>query len=430
MKPAALLLVGSLALNAVFLAGLVFRRSDAITLSNTRAAVATAISAHPPSPALAETSKLAPGALRESLQQTNLPAEVVDALVLARIFSRYESRRREFFAETLKLPWWRSALIVTTGTRQSLFTPAQRKELRDLEASARDEALRVLGPHALDPDGSIALRHAFLAPEKAVLLDALLRDYENLGATLKEETGGLRTAADRERERFLETERRRDLAALLTPEELERFELRTSPIAQRLQWRLGGFEPTEVEYRAVLTVHKVFEQQNPGPVSLEGHARRYDFSEVPEFNQQIREALGEARFADWKLTGQAHYIALDRLAPQLGLSPETVRHVGVLLGNTAARSREIGESMAMTPSEKKTALAELAASTRAEVGERLGMAGAEKYLRESVSWLELIAKGNAVEPRESGGVSYRSVDRPARPAPRPAAISTPPPPRN
>lgn len=60
-----------------------------------------------------------------------------------------------------------------------------------------------------------------------------------ISAALKDETGGLRSVSDRECENFLEAERQNDLAALLTPQELERFELRTSPVAERLQWRLG-----------------------------------------------------------------------------------------------------------------------------------------------------------------------------------------------
>src|SRR5690606_11430524 len=100
--------------------------------------------------------------------------EVVEALVLTRIFARYEARRREFLAETRKAPWWKTAMLVVTGpTRDGLFTAEQQKELRDLEASARDETLRLLGPQALDPDGAIARRHAFVAPGKAVLLDAI-----------------------------------------------------------------------------------------------------------------------------------------------------------------------------------------------------------------------------------------------------------------
>ena len=425
MKLPAILLIGSLTVNAALLAVLLRREDNrlggvACPPDGASAGVAQVSASATAMP----WSALGPAALRTALHKTDLPREVVDALVLARIFARYEARRREFFAETLTAPWWQTAMVVVTGpTRDGLFTSAQRKELRDLEASARDEALRLLGPHALDPDGTIAGRHAFVAPEKAVLLDALLRDYQNISAALKDETGGLRTVADREREKFLEAERQHDLAALLTPQELERFELRTSPVAERLQWRLAGFDPTEAEYRAVFAVHKTFEEKNPGPVSVEGQVRRYDFSSVPEFNQQIREVLGDARFVDWKLAGQSHFRALTRLSPELGLAPETTKQIGALLSDTAARSWQIGENTALQVAEKRAALADMAAAARTEVTAKLGVAGAERYLRESVSWLELIATGNAVELRDAGGISYRPVDRPKRPPPRPTSAA-------
>jgi hypothetical protein len=420
VKPLVALLAVSAAVNIVLIGALVMRPASELPAGprdggeSSRAVVGRAGSST--EVGVENASKLPPTVLRSALAKMDLPTEVVDALVLARIFAPFEARRREFFQETLKLPWWQSALVVTAGSRQKLFTTAQRKELRDLEASARDEALRLLGPQALDRDGAIAARHAFVAPEKAVLLDALLRDYDGFGDSLKEETGGLRTAADRERERFLAAERQRDLAALLAPEELERFDLRASPVAEQIQWRLGGFDPTEAEYRAVFAVHKAFAEQNPGPVSLEGRARRYDFSSVPEFNQQLRDALGDARLADWKRAGQSHFHALDRLAPELGISSETVKHVGALLSNTAARSWEIGENTTMTTAEKTTALAALSATARAEVTTKLGVAGTEKFLRDSVSWLNLMAAGNAITLLESGGISSRPVDRPTRPS--------------
>lgn len=380
-----------------------------------------------PSPSLVSAGRvtdLAPAALRAALQQSALPPEVVNAVVLARIFSRYDARRREFLAESAKLPWWQAALMVTTGTRESLFTPAQRKELRELEATARGEALKLLGPQALDPEGTIAQRHAFVAPEKAVLLDALLRDYQALSATLKDETGGLRTAADRAQEKFLAAEQQRDLAALLSREERERYELRTSPIAARLQWRLAGFDPTEAEYRAVYAVHQTFAEQYASPVSLEGRARPYDFASMPEFQQQLREALGEARYDDWKLAAYPHVRALDRFVPELGLTPETVKQIGVLLRDTAARSWQVSENNAMESTAKRAALVELAAKARAEVTAKLGVAAAERYLRENASWLDSIATGTAINLLENGAMNYRLVDGPTRPPPRPAG-STP-----
>ncbi|MBI4625218.1 MAG: hypothetical protein HY736_18610 [Verrucomicrobia bacterium] len=400
MKLPRLLLLGSLALNVVLLGWLV-RRAPAnaavaaggLPETNGHLTRSTGGSGAAPATSMSYWLGLDAAAMQQKLQPLNLPPEVVESLVISRIFARYNERRRELSTAAMKFPWWQT--VTAWPARLALLTPAQQKELRELEAAARNEVLQRLGPGALDRDGTIATRYSFVPAKRAVLLGALLRDYEDIKAELKDETRGIRTAADREKEKFLEAERQRDIAALLSPAERDIFEHRTASAAAVMQNRLGVFEPTEAEYRAVFAIFREFEADHPGVMALQAWGQRLGASENGEYEEKIHQILGDARYADWMLSGQGYAQSLSRLAPQLNLSPATVKGVAVLLDNTLKRSREIGGDGAMEVPQKLSALANLAAQARSEVTARLGPTGAGALLSQ-LSWLDLIAQGNAV----------------------------------
>ncbi|MCX6953229.1 MAG: hypothetical protein NTV51_13840 [Verrucomicrobia bacterium] len=330
-----------------------------------------------------------------------------------------DARRRELLAAALSsLPWWKAAKRPPGSDPILLLTPAERKELHDLEAEARAATLAQLGPGALDPDGNLAARYAFLPPEKAVLLSALERDYENLNSDLRETAGRVRTPADREQEQLLETERQRDLAALLSPAEREALALRSSPAAKRLASRMLAFQATEEEYRALYAIQQSFDEQFPASPRPTPGTLIPSLDSQPEFTKKIRDALGEARFADWETSSQMHVQALARLAVVNHLAPETVRDVTSILSATAATSWSIVNDHARPADQRTAALAQLAADTRGQITAKLGADTATKYLRDVV-WFEPLANGTGVRLTPNGGLSLQGVSRPAAPtAPR------------
>jgi hypothetical protein len=435
MKLSPILLVVSLAANAGLLAWYGSRQSRGH--SAPVGVEATASSVTEPSAGAALPSVLGrdflsvtPDQLREQLRGSDLPANLVDQLIRARIYASLEERRRARVSQALKTaPPWRLAAL--RSDRFSLLTPEQRKELRDLEIQARDETLRLLGPTQLDRDGLIAVKYGFVAPEKAVRLDALDRDYANLSTLAKEETRYLRTAVDKDRDKILRAEQDRDLAALLTPAERDAYELRVSETAQNrtFQGRMAALKPTEAEYRALFALQKAAEEKpatgGSGRIARRGPpgATMVQFSGGADLNEEeVKVVLGAERFADWRQAGAAHYQSLVRLAGTHQLPPETVKQVADVLTETSNASWRIAESTTMTAPEKKAAMAELAAGARAQVAGKLGDL-TDSYLQ-STRWFDGIGTGMAVQI--NGGMqAFRPVDATAGSArATPAVIGT------
>ena len=353
MKLPSFLLVGSLVANAVLLTWWLApdRASPALTAHNssTRAPATAAPSLTP----RAAPSALTPAALREHLTSLGLPPAAVTALVRARLYAPHDARRRELLtAASQSLPWWKFAKRPPTYDSSIHLTPAARKELHDLEAEARAATLATLGPVPLDPTGSIAARYAFLSPEKAVLLDALEQDYRNLNSELRDELGRVRTTADREREKLLETERQRDLAVLLSPAEREILDQRTSPTATRLASRMLAFQATEEEYRVIYAIQKSFEQTSALAANPAHGSRVPSIDSQPEFTKQIRAALGETRFADWESSTQTHVQALAQLAVVNNLPP---RQSAKSTPSSPPPPRPHGRSSPTTPAQQSNA---------------------------------------------------------------------------
>ena len=418
MKLPTLLLAGSLAVNAALLAWLVAHRP---TIGSADSPAPRSTAAASSSPSDADLSTVTdPRTLRERLLSLGLSKDVVEALVRDRIYFRYEARRRELLDPAVKsAPWWRVAN--SRFDPLSLLAPAQRKELRDLESAARDEMLALLGPASLDPDGLIAFRHGFVSPEKAVLLDALERDYKNLDAQLREETRSIRAAADREHAKLLVTERERDLAALLTPAEREALDLRASPAAGKIMGQMAAFQPTEAEYRAIFAVQKALDEKYAAAPAAGGpnmFSSRLESN--PEAQQQLRAALGEQRYADWQFTGYRFVQDLATSASALGISGATVREVGTIVFNTTEASEKIWSDPAMTPTEEIDAMARLVADNRAQIAAKLGPEGAASYLK-TVGWFDSIAQGRAVRLNGTSGFAIRVP--PGTPPPPPNSSS-------
>lgn len=437
MKFPVVLLLGSLAANAALLV-LLGGRGAADGAAAPLASAATSDRATSPRktdsaiPVGREFLTLSPEQLRERLRALDLPANVVAWIVQARISERLEARTRELVAEAMKTaPAWRFAKLTTS--RLEFLSAAQRKELRELEVEARDLTLRLLGPAYADPQGRIAAKYAFLPPEKAVLLDALDSDYENMRAAQRDDARYLQLPSDKEREKFLRTEQDRDLAGLLTPAEREAYELRASPVALNTEFRsrIAALNATEAEYRALFALQKTLEERaaaglaDPSPRPAIAGANMISLARTARepSDEQVRAAIGDARLADWQLARQPYYQGLAQLGQAQNIPPATTRQLGTAINAAMENSWRVSDDSALTPAQKRAALADLAGNLRTQLVTALGEGPANGFLR-SQRWFEQLNTGTAVIVNGTT-TSFRNVDvigrRPgaATPLPRP-----------
>ncbi len=426
MKISPLLLAASLVANVAFVATHVISSSSANADRELRAqaSASSAASAGNRNPtATAMTRDMIAAlkannmeALRDLLREAGLPDETVRMMITSAIWGRYRERMKAVQPkQDPKQPWWKNDQNWFANT-----TREQRAELRHIQREASDETTRLLGP---DKDGNgwgwQDQRLTFLPETKRKDFREIEQDYQDLIQEAQQDMQGFNLPSDAEKIRFLQEEQKRDLAAILTPQELADYELRMSPTAQQLRWKMAKFEGTEDEYRKIFDLQKAFDSTqkndawgNPINQGQDDWKKRQEGEK--QLAAQIKEALGPDRYADYVRSQNHEYQQLTAATKRLSLPPETATQVYNLRNDVSAESNRILDNTNLGTDQKKQALADLAKKTRDQVRAALGTEAADVYLTSGMSWLDNVGQGNAITFSEDGRQNTRGIPSPPK----------------
>ncbi len=331
--------------------------------------------------------------LRDRLRAEGCPETVVRAIIGRRLDDAIEARRVAHWGVPVVEPFWK--------TRDPAAERERRSFERQLSRELRAQYASLLGAGPVDP-GMRAFagdRFGFLPPEKAQLLQSIELDYAEIGADARGDfmMGGV-SAEDRERQEMLEREKRADIAATLTPEEFERYELYYSPAASAARNRFRSFEPTEEEFRAVYALQKVIDERYgamSGPLTGADAAARS--AAQNELNTQLKTVLGAERYAEFERVNSPGYRAAVRIADHFNLPRENADAVYALEVEYRNRRAEVTRG-ATTPAQRTEAIQALATEAAARVSVLLGAEGTQVLREHSGSWLHNLGQMPAQSP--------------------------------
>jgi hypothetical protein len=328
-------------------------------------------------------------AMRDALEASGLTADDAKAILRARIRQSQKSardaidRRRSPAEET----WW----YQDEETRQK-FEEKRRADRRALDDQLNQTLAGLFGE---DPNPAAEPRihnqARFLPESKRLAVSRILEDYEAMQRDARPRNyHGASLPSDEEKRRFIEEERRRDLAEVLTPEELRAFDQRHSPTAQNLRWQLGAMKPTEQEYQLIFDARRTLDTQfdNRG-----GGDRPPDFwqkrqeAEAALMND-LRAKLGEERFIDYALSNDHSARQVTLAAERYGLAPDVGRQLWRLRQEAGQAGKAIYDDQSLSLEQKRARLAELAARSRDAVNRALGPeAQSELKNNQLVQWV-------------------------------------------
>lgn len=302
MKPTVLLLIVSLATNAVLLLwhfGL-FRSAASTPDASGRPSISVATTAGRAAGFTADMPRIAGAwsqlqsddlpALVTRLRAAGFPSRVIRSIVAAQVAESFASRRREIIAQQEPIPFWQA------GAPGGL-DPKLMLALLEIDLEQRKTLRALLGPEGAESDGMTALlwRRQFgdeFPLQKADQIGAILADYLVMRQKVQAESVGVPPRPDqRDALDLLEEEQRADIAKVLTPAELENYELRTSRTATVLRSQLAAFAPTEAEFRAIFAVTRSAEARF-GSIGDAGNQRQIE----GEVRARASAVLGPERF--------------------------------------------------------------------------------------------------------------------------------------
>jgi hypothetical protein len=379
VKPTALLLAASLVANVAFLGVIYSNRSSDVSPANS-------------------SEKTAASGAREKSPNANsghdsaaaATAEAAHAQALGRAFARFAEKMRAARAATNgDGKWWRRSGNGALPNEQLLQA---RRELSDAMIAAFGDDLGIGG---VDQG-----RLAFLPAEKRDKLRAILEDYSELTAKFGAQ-GGPQLASDKEKLKLLNAERERDIAALLSPDELADYQMRTSTSAQSLINRYGDGIASEDEFKKLYALQKAFDEKFPmesfnGRVTPEAMKARSDAT--LQLQSDMRTAVGDDAYAALRRASDTDLKSVDALVSRLNLPADTTDRVAALRDSYATQSQKIMADSATPFAQRRDQLQALATSAKADLINTLGAEAADAYAQRS-QWINFL----------NGGIGYSTT---------------------
>ncbi len=438
MKPTTLLLAVTLTANAAFVAIFTFRpallppawrepfvsdatRATDLAVQNKSAADRATAQARAAASQRAKTwASLNTGDLRTlvaRLRAAGFSPAVIRAIVGARIEESFAARMSELLG-SVDSPFWKPDPF--SSSQNPKFYEAQNQIYRD-----RTKALReILGDDYFAGsaiDATTAQRRQFgdLPKSKIELVQRIVDDYAEMNSQVKAAGGGITLPEDREKFDLLEREKRADLATILTPAEVEDYEMRNSTVTSRLRTGLTIMDASAAEFAAIFRAQQPFAEllypnySGSISISFSSETSRQRTEAQKQIADQLRAALGEPRYADYARATSYDYQSLYRLAQRDNIPVDAINRAYDLRAATADESTRINDAK-LSPADRSAALQALAASTKAKLAGALGATVADAYVK-SASWLTAIQNGHTIRLSPDGQLSIYIGSAPPSP---------------
>ena len=331
------------------------------------------------------------------LRELGFPPSLARSIMIAQIRTTYTPRLRE-----LEMVYQRSPYFRPKALEDAAFA-----EFRVLTKEENRRIREILGP---DVDSAAArnLRESLpgTSDEKIAQLTDLIANYAQLRQELTPNTRGTPLSAEeREQMASLEKNLRAEMAALLTPQELEDYDLRTSSLAGNLRTTLAGIDVTEAEFRALYRLQASVASSGRGFIAVNGMV--VSTPQTPEENraraqayqqtqEQIATTLGAERYAAYQRANDFNYRQTAQLVMRLDLPLDAANQVYGVQQSLQQRAQALQIDRTLASEDRTAQLAALAAEAQAKITAVLGPTGFQAYKQYGGSWM------GALQPRPSG----------------------------
>jgi len=323
------------------------------------------------------------------LRAAGFSRALIRALISAQVNEQFRARRVALLAQTVPSYW--SAESWLGNNRQASA---------ELAALGREQTAmlkKLLGTDAVqDEEWSRLNRERVfggLPQEKIDRLQAITNDYNDLRSQISQEARGIMLPEDQAKMALIAKEQRADIEKLLTPAELEEYDLRNSNTANRLRFQLSAFSPTEEEFRTLYRLTQAAEAQSGaradgtqiGPISAEDRARQQ--AAKAALQAQIDAALGPARAAEYRQAIEPAYQEVARLLNRLDLPVTIAPQVISVQQDIQQRANAVRQDRSLTAEDRTSQLEVLAQEAQARLTSSLGQRGYEAYKNYGGWWV-------------------------------------------
>jgi hypothetical protein len=243
------------------------------------------------------------------LRASGVPGNVIRALVTELVRARFAAREPT-------MPFWRRNSPTPDYVAATQALAAERRSLLESLLGADGSPAATLDTHQRE------LRYGTLSDEKLNAVMRIERDYDDLRAKAFAETGGgvARVGSTFQQQQLMDAEKLRDLAAFLTPQELEQYEMRNTLVANSVMRSVSSIDVTGDGFAVLYHLQKQLEADFPNPALAGGQMDMDAFMarQAAQLKQQtqVRALLSDERFFRYLENADPNYAAVARFAAQ------------------------------------------------------------------------------------------------------------------
>ncbi|PTY06168.1 hypothetical protein DB347_12005 [Opitutaceae bacterium EW11] len=338
-----------------------------------------------------ESGKLWDGLATESLpslvarlRTEGFPPSVVRSIVAGLLSEKYSARKKEILAKQQEIPFWRSGSF-----RYDAKTMAA---IRQISREQRDEMKALLGADASELSGEalayMKMQYGDLAPEKIEQIQSITSDYGEMRSEIYSNSNGLMLPEDNEKLALLRKEQRADLAALLSPAEIEEMELRSSDLSNQLRFQLGTFKPTEQEFRWLYRTLRAAQEQGGADLLVGGGLTNPSSQVRSTLLAQAEKELPADRLAELKQNLDPAYQMANRLVARLDLPTTAAVELVSIQQDIQNRAATLRRDRNLSSDERNAQLSALNQEATSRLTQTLTPRGLEAYKRYGGGWLQ------------------------------------------
>jgi len=368
-----------------------------------------------------------------NLRAIDCPAETIRDIILTDVAKLYGRRRAAIRAQAQPYKFWQTGDAWDSGPA---MTPVIRQQLQELEKEQRDLVKELLGVDLQtelakywDADDEQERMYGFLPQDKRQKVMDLQSKYDELEREVYANSKGVMLDEDQEKLKRIQKQKEAELAATLSPEEFEEYELRNSPTATSLRTQMTGFAPTEEEFRKIFRLQKTFDNEfnqafdSTDDSQMEVKSRAQQDAQ-DALNAEIKKTLGDQRYNEWVRAQDGDYKALLQVAERFELPKETAGKIYDMKQDAEQQKQKVDANANLTEEQRNKALAAIVRETEKSVAAAMGDKVFKAYQKNNGQWMQNL--GVSAAPPEPEPVQPLAP-QPTFPLVFPGVVPPPPP---
>ena len=289
-----------------------------------------------------------------NLRAIGCPEDTIRDIITADVNKLFEDRRQSLFGtKSNRLEYWKpwaqrraQAFDEERIRAQQALAREKRAVLKTLLGVELEEKAELLTMTPLEEEFD------FLSAAKRTAVIEVEQQFA--ARRLKLLMGGMDINELRKLEKECQAQSQAQIAALLSPEELEDYQLRRSTTAGRMTWELAVFEPTEQEFREIFKLRSQVEDEF-------GLNRNDTLSSAAtaKLEEGLKSLLGDTRYTEYERSQDSTYQTVRRVADKNGFDKEAANKIYELKKAADAQAGAVRQDDSLSREQRKAALSSI-----------------------------------------------------------------------